>query len=40
MDTSPDMTGAGVTPRIVYGYDGSDIVLCEEENVVLLLIGS
>ena len=35
MDTSPDMTGAGVTPRIVYGYDGSDIVLCEEENVVL-----
>ena len=21
MDTSPDMTGAGVTPRIVYGYD-------------------
>lgn len=27
MDTSPDMTGAGVTPRIVYGYDGTDIVL-------------
>lgn len=26
MDTSPDMTGAGVTPRIVYGYDGTDIV--------------
>ena len=35
MDTSPDMTGAGVTPRIVYGYDGSDIVLCEEEHIVL-----
>ena len=35
MDTSPDMTGAGVTPRIVHNYDGSDIVLCEEENVVL-----
>ena len=35
MDTSPDMTGAGVTPRIVYKYDGSDIVLCEEENIVL-----
>ena len=34
MDTSPDMTGAGVTPRIVHNYDGSDIVLCEEENVV------
>ena len=35
MDTSPDMSGAGVTPRIVHGYDGSDIVLCEEENIVL-----
>ena len=35
MDTSPDMTGAGVTPRIVHDYDGSDIVLCEEENIVL-----
>lgn len=35
MDTSPDMTGAGVTPRIVYDYDGSDIVLCEEENIIL-----
>ncbi len=35
MDTSPDMTGAGVTPRIVHDYDGSDIVLCEEENIIL-----
>ena len=35
MDTSPDMSGAGVTPRIVHNYDGSDIVLCEEENIVL-----
>ena len=35
MDTSPDMTGADVTPRIVHNYDGNDIVLCEEENVVL-----
>ncbi len=35
MDTSPDMMGAGVTPRIVHDYDGSDIVLCEEENIVL-----
>ena len=33
MDTSPDMTGAGVTPRIVHKYDGSDIVLCKEENI-------
>ena len=35
MDTSPDMSGAGVTPRIVHNYNGSDIVLCEEENIVL-----
>lgn len=35
MDTSPDMSGAGVTPRVVYGYDGSDIVLNAEENVIL-----
>ena len=35
MDTSPDMSGANVTPRIVHNYDGSDIVLCEEENIVL-----
>ena len=35
MDTSPDMTGKDVTPRIVEKYDGSDIVLCTEENVVL-----
>ena len=35
MDTSPDMTGAGVTPRIVHNYDGSNIVLCEEDNIVL-----
>ena len=35
MDTSPDMSGENVTPRIVHNYDGSDIVLCEEENIVL-----
>ena len=35
MDTSPDMSGVGVTPRIVHNYDGSDIVLCEEESIVL-----
>ena len=28
MDTSPDMTGKDVNPRIVSQYDGSDIVLC------------
>lgn len=35
MDTSPDMSGKDVSPRIVQNYDGSDIVLCAEENVVL-----
>lgn len=35
MDTSPDMTGKHVSPRIVKAYDGSDIELCREENVTL-----
>lgn len=35
MDTSPDMSGADVSPRIVQDYDGKDIVLCKEENIVL-----
>lgn len=35
MDTSPDMTGENVKPRIVEKYDGSDIVLCKEDNIVL-----
>ena len=35
MATSPDMSGKDVSPRIVQNYDGSDIVLCAEENVVL-----
>ena len=34
LDTSPDMSGKDVTPRIV-NYKGGDIVLCAEENVVL-----
>ncbi len=35
MDTSPDMSGKEVSPRIVPQYDGKDIVLCAEENVIL-----
>ena len=35
MDTSPDMSGTDVNPRIVSSYDGGDIVLCAEENIVL-----
>ncbi len=34
-DTSPDMCGNDVTPRIVRHYDGKDIVLNEEQDVVL-----
>ena len=35
MDTSPDMSGEGVNPRIVQNYDGKDIVLNQEKNIVL-----
>jgi tripeptide aminopeptidase len=35
MDTSPDMSGEHVTPRIVANYDGADIVLNEEEQIIL-----
>ena len=35
MDTSPDMSGKDVSPRIVENYDSKDIVLCEEGKVVL-----
>ena len=35
LDTSPDMSGRHVTPRILKNYDGKDITLCKEENIVL-----
>ncbi len=35
MDTSPDMSGANVKPRIVEKYDGKDIPLCAEEHIIL-----
>ena len=35
LDTSPDMSGRHVSPRIVKNYDGKDIVLCAEEDIVL-----
>lgn len=35
MDTSPDLTGENVNPQIVENYDGGDIVLNEEQNIVL-----
>ncbi len=34
-DTSPDMSGEQVNPRIVKAYDGKDILLNEANNVVL-----
>ena len=35
LDTSPDMSGRHVSPRIVQNYDGGDIVLNKETGVVL-----
>lgn len=35
LDTSPDMSGRHVKPRVVQNYDGKDILLNEEENIVL-----
>ena len=35
LDTSPDMSGKNVEPRIVENYDGNDIILNEKENIVL-----
>jgi tripeptide aminopeptidase len=35
IDTTPDYTGANVKPQIHHQYDGKDIVLNKEENIVL-----
>lgn len=35
MDTSPDMPGDGVKPRVVLSYDGGDIVLNQEKNIIM-----
>ena len=35
MDTSPDMSGKNVKPRIVKDYNGRDIVLNEKEDIIL-----
>ena len=34
-DTSPDFTAAHVNPQIIENYDGSDIVLNKDENIIL-----
>ena len=35
LDTSPDMSGRHVTPRIVKNYEGGDIVLNAEKEIIL-----
>lgn len=35
MDTSPAISGRDVKPRVVKDYDGTDIILNEEKNIVL-----
>ncbi|WP_029688604.1 peptidase T [Thermoanaerobacter sp. A7A] len=35
MDTSPDMCGKDVKPQIIENYDGKDIILNKEKNIVL-----
>ncbi len=35
MDTSPDMSGLNVKPRIIENYNGEDIVLNEDKNIIL-----
>ena len=35
IDTTPDYTGANVKPQIHHNYDGKDIILNENENIVL-----
>lgn len=35
MDTSPDMSGANVKPKILRGYDGSNIVLNEAPSIIM-----
>ena len=39
MDTSPAMSGANVKPRFIEEYDGNDIVLNQELNIVLKVAG-
>jgi len=35
MDTAPDMSGKDVNPKFIENYDGEDIVLNQETNIVL-----
>ena len=35
VDTAPDASGANIKPQIIHDYDGNDIVLNKEKNIVL-----
>lgn len=35
VDTSPDMSGANIKPRLVENYDGKEIVLNQEKNIIM-----
>ncbi len=35
MDTAPDMPGSNVKPKLIENYDGEDIILNKENNIVL-----
>ena len=35
LDTAPDMSGANVNPRIVKEYDGNNIILNKDKNIIL-----
>lgn len=35
VDTSPDMSGAGVKPQLIKNYDGGDVILNKEKNIAL-----
>ncbi len=37
LDTSPDMSGENVNPQIIENYDGKDIILNKEKDIVLSL---
>ena len=36
-DTTPDFTGKDVNPQIIENYDGKDIVLNAEQNIILYI---
>ncbi|MEK6264798.1 MAG: peptidase T [Clostridium sp.] len=35
MDTAPDMSGENVKPKFIENYDGKDIILNDEKNIIL-----